>query len=159
DTNLISGQVNSSLVLGNVQTNQTGSYYAIVSNGFGYATSSPALLMVLPNPPVITLQPKNATVYQGGNVTFSVQHSGAAPFTYQWFLGSTPLNGKTSPVLALTNIQFAQAGNYSAIVSNQYGFAVSSNALLTVLPTPPCVTPPEGIVAWWRAESNMVDSV
>jgi hypothetical protein len=155
----LGGQTNSSLVLAGVQPSQAGFYSVVVSNAFGTVTSSNALLTVLTYPPTITTQPKDVTLYQGSNATFTVAASGTAPLSYQWFFNNSPMAGKVSPALTLTSVQPEQAGSYSVTVTNAYGTAFSSNAVLTVLPPPVCVPPPEGIVAWWRAESNTWDSV
>ena len=157
--NPIAGQTNSDLVLTNVLPSQAGFYSVVVSNAYGSVTSSNALLTVLTYPPTITSQPGNVAIYAGSNATFTVVATGTAPLSYQWFFNSSPLTGRTSPTLALTNVQPAEAGTYSVTITNLYGTAVSSNALLTVLPPPVCVPPPSGLVAWWRFESNTVDSV
>src|SRR5205085_5837157 len=56
-----------------------------------------------------------------------------AGLAYQWRFHGNVIPGATSAILTLSNIQAAQAGNYSYIVYNDSGAAVSSNALLTVL--------------------------
>ncbi|MCX6928212.1 MAG: immunoglobulin domain-containing protein, partial [Verrucomicrobia bacterium] len=65
----------------------------------------------------------------------------------------------TNISLTLSNVQFTQAGNYAVWVTNAYGSCLSSNALLTVNPPPPCVPPPSGLVGWWRGESNAWDQL
>jgi hypothetical protein len=109
--------------------------------------------------PTITSQPKSLSLLQGTNAFFSVAAQGTPPLRYQWFFNSNSLTGKTNSFLILTNVQASQQGNYSVTVTNVFGKAVSSNAFLTVLPPPVCIPPPSGIVAWWRAESDMVDSI
>ncbi len=84
-------------------------------------------------PPAITSQPQSRTVRVGTNVSFSVTASGVGPLYYQWFLANQALNGQTSASLSLTNVQFADAGNYSVVVSNSFGSITSSNAALVVL--------------------------
>jgi len=83
-------------------------------------------------PPVITGQPTNQTVAVGGTASFSVSASGTAPLAYQWSVNTTNLVGATNATLVLTNLQFAQAGNYAVQITNAAGTAFSSNALLTV---------------------------
>jgi hypothetical protein len=39
--------------------------------------------------PVITSQPTNQFVFNGGNTTFSVMVTGVGPFTYQWLFNGT----------------------------------------------------------------------
>jgi hypothetical protein len=87
---------------------------------------------VVPAAPFITASPTNQSVVQGGNVTFSVAAVGAAPLSYQWARGGTTLPGATNTSLALTNVQFSQAGSYAVTVTNAGGSVTSSNAWLTV---------------------------
>lgn len=112
-------------------------------------------------PPIITSQPQDQLKSPGGIVTFAVIAEGASPLAYQWFRSGNALTGKTNSGLTLTNVQTNQAGYYSVTVSNAFGMTTSSNALLTVstLPPPVCLPLPNGAVAWWRAQSNTVDSV
>ena len=112
-----------------------------------------------PAPPSITTQPANQTVIVGGMATFSVTASGTLPLSYQWRFGGTNITGATNTTLTLTNVQFSQAGNYAVLVTNLYGSALSSNAVLTVTSPPTCDPAPSGMVAWWRAEGNALDSM
>ncbi len=116
--------------------------------------------------PFITQQPTNQTVAPGGNAFFSAAATGSAPLHYQWYGPSeTLIAGATTSTLVLSNVQPADAGAYFVLVTNQVGFAVSSNAVLAVsggsggggtnFSTPL----PGGIAAWWRAESNTLDSI
>ena len=83
-------------------------------------------------PPAISTHPMNRTVTVGGATTFTVQASGTQPLSYQWRFNGTNILGATAASLSLTNIQLAQAGTYSVVVSNLAGFVISSNATLTV---------------------------
>jgi len=90
--------------------------------------------------PDITVQPVPQTVQVGDGVTFSVTATGAAPLYYQWKFGATSLPGATTNPLVLPAVSFADAGNYSVVVSNSVSTAVSAKAALTVVPS--------GIWAW-----------
>jgi hypothetical protein len=107
----------------------------------------------------IIAQPTDQSAFQGRAATFSVQALGTPPLVYQWLFNSNILTGQTNPILTLTNVQIAQQGYYSVTVSNGSGKIGSSNAFLTVLSHPVCVPAPSGLVAWWRAESNALDSI
>src|SRR4029079_2164505 len=85
--------------------------------------------------------------------------SGTPPLSYQWLYNGTNLAGATSAALTLTNVQFANAGNYSVRVTNAAGSALSSNAVLAVTPLPACLNPPPGLVSWWKAESSAADQL
>ena len=82
--------------------------------------------------PVITLHPSNQTTVAEENISFQVAAFGFWPLSYQWQRNGVRLNGATNDVLALTNVQPDQAGNYRAVVSNPYGSTTSSVAALTV---------------------------
>ena len=113
----------------------------------------------IPAPPAIVNQPANQTVFVGQSAVFSVTVTGTPPFNYQWRSNSVGIPGATSATLVLNNVQLNQNGSfYSVTVANEGGVTNSANALLTVN-QPTCVTPPAGLVSWWRGESNAVDAV
>ena len=76
--------------------------------------------------PAIVTQPVSQTAGTGAIVAFSVTASGSAPLGYQWWFGSNSLAGATNAVLTLTNVQPANVGSYSVVVSNAAGLATSS---------------------------------
>ena len=84
--------------------------------------------------------------------------AGTPPLSYQWRLNGTNLAGATGTSLTLSNVQPALAGNYTVRVTNAFGSAISSNAVLTVNQAPGCATPPAGLVGWWRGEGAASDS-
>ncbi len=110
-------------------------------------------------PPTIAVQPQSQTNLVGQTATFNVTAVGAQPLSYQWSFNGTNIAGATATTLMLGNVQLTNAGIYSVLVSNSAGTLVSSNAVLTVLTSPPCATPVTGLVGWWRAEGNALDSV
>ncbi len=157
----VSGATSATLELDNVQPPQTGIYTVVVSNAVGSVTSADALLTVATAPAIVT-QPASQTVGAGSTVTFNVGASGA-PLFYQWRLNGANLadggsvSGATTSALTLSNVQSAQAGSYSVVVSNAQGRVTSSNALLTVfsvstlaeaLDTPNWVWTTEGAALW-----------
>ncbi|MEI6786279.1 MAG: LamG-like jellyroll fold domain-containing protein, partial [Verrucomicrobiota bacterium] len=114
---------------------------------------------VVDTPPTIITQPANQTVFAGDIAAFEVLVAGTQPFSYQWNLNGNSLPGATNSTLALTNVQLSQAGNYTVLVTNITGSTLSSNAVLTVNPPPPCASPPAGLVGWWRGEGNALDQL
>ncbi|HWQ92223.1 MAG TPA: DUF4623 domain-containing protein, partial [Clostridia bacterium] len=137
----ISGATQSSYTRNNVQAADAGEYSAAVSNAVGFAISSNALLEVI-IPPSISLQPQSQSIGQGSNVTFTVSAEGTAPLTYLWRLNQVNIPGATAPGYTITNPQPAHAGSYSVAISNAAGWAISSEAVLSVSanPTPPWIT-------------------
>jgi polygalacturonase len=89
--------------------------------------------LVVGSPPAITNQPTGLVVLAGSNATFAVGASGSAPLSYQWWFNLTNSGaGGTNASLTVSNAQPADAGGYRVIVTNAYGAATSSVAVLTV---------------------------
>jgi hypothetical protein len=110
-------------------------------------------------PPFISAQPTSQTVPLGATLTFSAAAGGTLPLSYQWRFNGTNILAATATALTLTNVQLAQAGSYTVRITNLYGAAESSNAVLTVNPAAACASPPSGLVGWWRGEVNALDSI
>lgn len=110
-----------------------------------------------PSPPFIYLQPTNQTVITGDNVTINVLAGSTLPMTYQWRFNGTNIDGATDNPLVLLAVKAGDAGEYSLAVSNAVDGVISSNAVLTVNPPPPCTPHPAGLVSWWMAEDSADD--
>ena len=125
-------------------TNNSGSYSLVVTNGSGAVTSSVAVLNV-GFVPAFSAQPTNLTVLSGGNAVFSALAGGSTPLVYHWRKNGTNLangagiSGATSNVLTLTAVTTNSSGNYNLSVTNIFGAATSSVAILTVV-LPPAIT-------------------
>jgi len=91
------------------------------------------------SPPNIVTQPASQTVALGANVNFTVSATGSSPMSYQWRFNGANIGGATSTSYTRNNVQAADAGNYSVVVSNGLGTVASANAVLTVN-TPPNIT-------------------
>jgi uncharacterized repeat protein (TIGR02543 family) len=85
------------------------------------------------NAVAITAPPQSQTAIVRTNVTLSVSATGTAPIFYQWRFNGATLPDATNATLPLVNVQFAQAGTYSVVVSNSVNSATSDGAVLTVL--------------------------
>ena len=136
----LAGATQSAYTRTNAQPADAGGYSVCVTNSFGSVTSSVANLTVIV-PPTINPHPQSQSVTQGVNVSFTVGATGTAPFSYQWRLNGTNLAGATQTSYTRNNVQPADAGNYSVIVSNFAAAVASSNAVLTVWqsPVPPLI--------------------
>jgi len=130
-TNL-AGATKSSLLLTNVQMNQSGPYSVVVSNAFGMTNSASGTLTVVPL--FITGGPNFVSTYVGGSALFGVAIAGKGPFSFQWRFFGTNLPYPSQSPITITNAQISDIGPYSVMVSNSFGTVTSSNALLTVVP-------------------------
>ena len=101
-----------------------------------------ALRIILTYPPGLATQPVSQTNLVGTAVTFTASATGTAPLNYQWRFNAANIASATDSSYTRSNVQLADAGSYSVVVSNSAGTATSSNAVLTVnsLNTPPTIT-------------------
>jgi len=115
-----------------VPTNIAGTYTATVtvSNRVGSVTSAPVRIVVAPSAPLLTGLPATLTTPTGRTATLSVTAAGTAPFSYQWFRGSTPVG--TGSTLTLKGVTAAAAGDYTVVVTNSLGSTRSLPVQLTV---------------------------
>jgi uncharacterized delta-60 repeat protein len=116
------------LILSNVLGADAGAYSVLVTNSYGNAQSHPASLVVLD--PFILIQPSNVVAKLGDGASLQVTAVGTPPLTYTWRKDGTPLAGALQPLLSLTNLVGADAGDYDVVVTNVYGSVTSSVATL-----------------------------
>jgi hypothetical protein len=143
----ISGVTNNILFINQAQVTNSGNYSVVVTNFGGSVTSSIAVLTVTNVATVITQQPISQTVGVGSTVTFTVGGDAQPPFFFQWLKDGTNLmdrtnisgsiiSGSTTNILTIANAQTNDDGTYWLVISNAWGVLTSSNAVLTVLPSP-----------------------
>jgi CotH kinase protein/Concanavalin A-like lectin/glucanases superfamily/Bacterial Ig domain/Lamin Tail Domain/Immunoglobulin domain len=82
--------------------------------------------------PTIVSHPVSQSARAGSNVVFSVAASGTEPLHYQWQFNGVDLPGKNGSELVLNNVQLAQSGGYTVVVTNPAGSALSVTAYLIV---------------------------
>jgi len=98
---------------------------------------------VFPTSPGITTQPSDTSTTVGSTVTLSVVATGEPVPTYQWRLAGvalsdgtnangTSISGATTNTLTLTNVQLADGGDYTVVVTNAQDSVTSDAATLTV---------------------------
>ncbi len=137
----IPGATNSTYVVTNAGPSNMGTYCVRVGNlwkdpsGWHSVTSSNATLTVLV-PPAIISTPLTQTAEAGAKVVFGVRAEGDSPLLLQWFFNGAQALGaaSTNSSLELTDVQPAQAGAYTVVVTNPYGAVTSPPALLSVIP-------------------------
>ncbi len=87
----------------------------------------------------ITRQPLSRTNAVGSTASFTVEAVGSLPLSYQWYRDATNVldggnfSGTTTANLVLTNVQLADACDYTVVVTNTYGSVTSHVAHLTIM--------------------------
>ena len=136
-----------------------GSDTFTMTNTSGFDTAFSAAVFSPPStsPPTISSQPQSELIYAGVGATaqFTVQASGQAPLSYQWYAtsssagaltaGETLTNdvalsnglkysGATSATLSISNVVAGDLTNYAVIITNSLGSITSSIATLAPAP-------------------------
>jgi alpha-tubulin suppressor-like RCC1 family protein len=101
----------------------------------------------------ITVQPANQWVYSGSIATFCVMAVNSSESIYQWRLNGIDLLGETNAILKVSNVQNAGPAEYSVVVRNATGSAVSANAALNAIDSAPIIT------AQPRGQTNYIGSL
>ena len=92
-------------------------------------------------PPAITEQPSPPfqTLPAGVTVTYSVGAAGTSPLSFLWRFNGNPIPYATNATLVLNNVQPVNSGEYSVMVLNPAGSALSATVGLAVT-TPPQIS-------------------
>jgi hypothetical protein len=107
-------------------------YYLAGTTGWG--TTFGGRPTALWNPPTIQTSPQTQTAEAGSAVDLRVEASSSTPLFCRWYLNYTNLlSCGTNQELELTNVQFAQSGAYTVVVTNVLGVVTSAPAMLNVI--------------------------
>jgi hypothetical protein len=148
-TNIV-GATNATLTLNSVQLTNAGIYVVLVTNTYGSIFSSNAVLTVLV-PPTIILQPASRTNLAGTTATFTNTANGTWPLSYQWqknglgMIDGGNVLGSATTNLKLTDVQDADAANYTVVITNVAGSVTSSVASLIVADLPMILSQPTNL--------------
>jgi len=103
--------------------------------------------------PEITSQPQASAIYAGGDGTVSFSAEGKY-LTYQWKKDGVDLTGETNGTLNITDANATlHDGNYSVMVSNDFGIVQSSEVKVDVNQT----WSTDGLIAWYPLDQNASD--
>lgn len=83
--------------------------------------------------PIIIKQPEPTAVQENALAHFSVEVTGAAPFTYQWQHNGVNIPSSDSAVYSISNVLYSDTGDYRVIITNSLGADTSITASLSIL--------------------------
>ena len=137
---MLVGQTASILTLDNLSPLDAAIFKVVVNGPCGGSVTNVAELTV--NQPTAVVQPlANVTNCPGANAIFSAGALGSG-LSYQWYRGTTLLNGQTNATVNLSNLQPSDSDNYSVVVSSVCGSSVTVSARLSVRQPALVVSPP-----------------
>jgi hypothetical protein len=139
DEGNISGSTSNILTINNLLAADQADYEVTVSNPAGSVTTNGNLIVI---DPIIVTQPVSVTNSLGSSVTFAVTAAGTETLNYQWQQDGYDLPFETDSTLTLDDVQDSDQGEYTVVVYNDSGEAVSEAATLTLTHPPVIVTQP-----------------
>ncbi len=131
----LSGATNSALVLTNFQSAQVGPYSVFVFNSGGFAQGTNFSLSGRVQL-LITMQPVDRNALAGTTTTFEVAAVGTGTVRYQWRKDGVNLVGSTNAALTIANVQLANQGAYTCLISDDVESVLSNPATLTIIARP-----------------------
>lgn len=109
------------------KADQAGVYYCeVTDNNNGKIAKSKEVYVSVnvpadPKAPVIMDQPTSMELVAGSSVTLSVNarpYDTRSGLVFQWYKGTTALDGKTSRTLVLKNVKASDAGSYHCLITD-----------------------------------------
>lgn len=113
-----------------VAPSDAGSYTCVVSGEGGTSVTSDAATVTVNALPVITKQPSNQTINEGGNINLAVTATGATG--YQWEKDGSDIPSATNATYSKSGALPADAGSYTCVVTGAGGSVTSSPATVIV---------------------------
>lgn len=113
-----------------VAPSDAGSYTCVVSGDGGTSATSDAATVTVNALPVITQQPSNQTINEGGNINLAVTATGATG--YQWKKDGSDIPSATNATYSKSGALPADAGSYTCVVTGAGGSVTSSPATVIV---------------------------
>ena len=117
-----------------VVPSDAGSYTCVVSGEGGTSVTSDAATVTVNALPVITKQPSNQTINEGGNINLAVTATGATG--YQWKKDGSDIPSATKATYSKSGALPADAGSYTCVVTGAGGSVTSNPATVTVKALP-----------------------
>jgi hypothetical protein len=109
-----------------------GNRAAHVGPKTGYNFASCIAGFIITDKPVVSMPPNAVLASPADEISLSAYAVGVPPLSYQWRKNGQAIAGATTTLYSLTNTVLAYAGNYDLVVTNLYGRATSSVAVVTV---------------------------
>ncbi|WP_338874733.1 putative Ig domain-containing protein [Spirosoma sp. SC4-14] len=121
-----------------ITVNTASTYSVTLTNSSGCTATASVTIDKQPDQTVaIVQQPASVSSATVGNAVMTGVSVSGQPTSYQWYKDnlSSPVTGQTSATLNLTNVQLADAGSYSVVVTGTCN-SLTSNAFSLSVTTP-----------------------
>lgn len=134
----ITGDEAETIHFSGINEGQQGYYSCHVSNVCGYVVSDEALITVN-IAPLVTEQPEDASVCEGGELSLNISSQGTEPVGFEWYLLAGHVLMGTDQDYITTDADPANSGEYFCILTNSCG-VVSTDTVSVEIRALPVVT-------------------
>jgi len=137
DSERITGVTSSTLTIALIEEDDAGDYEVVVFNNSGSAVSD-TVTLTLVTAPVIEEDLEDAEINQGDQLILRITATGDEPLRYQWYTNAFGADtailvpGAELSTYIIANAQKRHELEYTVVVRNDYGFATSTTARVTV---------------------------
>ncbi|HXJ61849.1 MAG TPA: chitobiase/beta-hexosaminidase C-terminal domain-containing protein, partial [Verrucomicrobiae bacterium] len=121
---------------GTVVGTYSAPYFAPLTNVVTLAGGESFFLAAIKDGPAanpFVIGPFGMRAYSGGTVFMPVLYKGSKPTSYQWRKAGAALADQTNSVLTITNLQAADAGDYSVVLGGSFGAVTSPTATVRIV--------------------------
>ena len=135
----VPGETNLNLVFNPIALSNAGSYYLIVTNLYGAATSTVVQITVV-GPPIVQQQSlTDVKVFAGTTPVLNVTCAGSPPLSFQWRSNGVPIAGATSSSYRVTGTAAPGTNIYTCVITNAFSLSnptTNTPISVAVLPDP-----------------------
>ncbi|HEC42189.1 MAG TPA: hypothetical protein ENI20_05100 [Bacteroides sp.] len=159
----IPSETNQTLVIDSVLAADAGVYRCVISGACPPVLSN-AVSLTVNQDVAITIQPVSKQVCENDNISFNVAATGTG-ITYQWkkngadLIDAGNITGSQTSVLGIGNINLADFGTYTCLVSGTCNSDNSNTATLTVVPNTDILVQPVDFIAINSGDASFSVSV
>ncbi len=140
----VPGADEASLMIPSVTPNDEGSYAVVVFGACSPDAVSESVALVVETPPVINAHSESQSVCAGESLTLSVTAEGGE-LEYQWRKNGAAIPNATQAAFTLNDIEPADAGTYTVVVSGNCGDDANSAPIEIAISALPVISKqPEG---------------
>lgn len=122
---------------------EAGQYRVEVTANPGGAVASASAAVSVDAPPVVTSEPEDVAVCEGGRARMQVGASGGG-LRYQWYASGAPIPGATEAMVEEAVVAAMDGMRVWCVVRNDCGEATTRQAVVTVKRKPQIVEQPQG---------------
>jgi sugar lactone lactonase YvrE len=151
----ISGSATATLALSNTTAAMLGNQFRVIASNSVTSITTNAATLTVDFGPTFTTQPTDQTVVAGNTTAFIAAASGYPAPSFQWEISTDGgvtwtnltdggnVSGSATATLSLSNATANMLGDqFRTVVSNDFGFATSDSANLTVITVPVITSQP-----------------